>query len=362
VVLATGGTAFASRLLGSATNTGDGLLMGVEAGADLSGMEFTNYYTPALVGTNMARSMAYSFARWFDADDHELDIPNGPDVTPHLARALLKGPLFCRLDRVPEDVRAVMPQVQPNFVLPFQRLGIDAYNDRFEVTLHAEGTVRGIGGLRVEDEDCQTAVPGLYVAGDNASRELVTGAISGGGNVNSAWALSSGLWSGRAAAARARRDGRRSASPAQPAGQAALRPLRHGARVDRAAAVAAVQRALLDYDRNVFRDAAGLLDSQARIEAAWRDFSDHAHGGSDGSSGVTEQLRLRETAALLANARWSVSAALRREESRGMHQRTDAPATRPEFAHRIAVGGLQQLWHRADAVPTSTAEALEAAA
>ncbi len=149
VVLATGGCAFASRLLGSATNTGDGLLMGVEAGADLSGMEFTNYYTPAMAGTNMARSMAYSFARWFDADDRELDIPNGPDVTPHLARALMAGPLFCRLDRVPEDIQRVMPQVQPNFVLPFDRRGIDAYRDRFEVTLHAEGTVRGIGGLRV---------------------------------------------------------------------------------------------------------------------------------------------------------------------------------------------------------------------
>ena len=131
----------------------------------------------ALIGV-----MAYSFARWFDADDRELDIPNGPDVTPHLASALLKGPLFCRLDRVPEDIRAVMPQVQPNFVVPFERLGIDTYGQRFEVTLHAEGTVRGVGGLRVDDEDCQTAAPGLYVAGDAGSRELVTGAISGSKN------------------------------------------------------------------------------------------------------------------------------------------------------------------------------------
>ena len=39
-VLATGGTSFMSRLLGSHTNTGDGYLMAAEAGADLSWMEF----------------------------------------------------------------------------------------------------------------------------------------------------------------------------------------------------------------------------------------------------------------------------------------------------------------------------------
>jgi succinate dehydrogenase/fumarate reductase flavoprotein subunit len=47
VVLATGGTSFLSRLLGSHTNTGDGYLMAAEAGAELSGMEFTSYYTVA---------------------------------------------------------------------------------------------------------------------------------------------------------------------------------------------------------------------------------------------------------------------------------------------------------------------------
>lgn len=43
VVLATGGTTFRSHLLGSRGNTGDGHLMAVEAGARLSGMEFSSY-------------------------------------------------------------------------------------------------------------------------------------------------------------------------------------------------------------------------------------------------------------------------------------------------------------------------------
>ncbi|ADG10490.1 FAD-binding protein [Caulobacter segnis] len=345
VVIATGGVAFASRLLGSATNTGDGLLMGAEAGADLSGMEFSNYYTPSVAGTNMARSMAYSFARWFDADDNELDIPNGPDVTPHLARALLKGPLFCRLDRVPEDIRAIMPEVQPNFVLPFDRMGIDAYRDRFEVTLHAEGTVRGIGGLRVDDEDCQTVVPGLYVAGDAASRELVTGAVSGGGAVNSSWALSSGQWAGAAAARKGRALGARADALVIATGQAGLSPRRKARDFDTAGAVQAVREELNAYDKNIFRRGEALTASLERLDSVWRELADHGQAQGRGA------LRLREAAALVAAGRWSKAAALARRESRGMHRREDAPAPDARLASRQRAQGLDRVFTRFETAP-----------
>jgi hypothetical protein len=51
VILATGGGAFRSPLLGSGNLTGDGLLMAAEAGASLSAMEFTGYCTVAPAGT-----------------------------------------------------------------------------------------------------------------------------------------------------------------------------------------------------------------------------------------------------------------------------------------------------------------------
>ncbi len=47
VLLATGGCAFHERILGATTLTGDGHLMAAEAGASLSGMEFTGKYTLA---------------------------------------------------------------------------------------------------------------------------------------------------------------------------------------------------------------------------------------------------------------------------------------------------------------------------
>ncbi|MFX7747654.1 hypothetical protein ABTK03_19970, partial [Acinetobacter baumannii] len=93
------------------------------------------------------------------------------------------GPVFCSLHRLPADIQARLPTISPNVMLPFDRWGIDPYRQRFAVTLHNDGTIRGIGGVRVAGRDCATTVPGLYVAGDNASRELVAGASSGGGNV-----------------------------------------------------------------------------------------------------------------------------------------------------------------------------------
>ena len=337
VVLATGGCAFKSRLLGCHTNTGDGLLMGAEVGADLSGMEFSSYYTVAPARSTMTRSMSYAFARYFDADGRDLDIAPGPDVTRALAAALLAGPVFCSLERTPQDIREVMPQVQPNFMLPFDRWGIDPYSQRFEVTLRGEGTVRGVGGLRIADEDCGVGVAGLYAAGDAASRELVAGATSGGGAQNSAWALSSGQWAGEAAARRARDGSRRERAVAEPRGQAGLRPGSASKEVSAPLIEAAVRDEMLAYDKNLFRSGDGLGRSLATLDSLWSEVRDHA-----GGQGL-QKVRARETAALVAAGRWCCAAALARNESRGMHQRIDAPQLDSRLTGRLRLRGIDQI-------------------
>ncbi|HEV7965740.1 MAG TPA: FAD-binding protein [Actinoplanes sp.] len=325
VVLATGGCAFRSRLLGANGNTGDGLLMAAEAGAELSGMELSNYYTLAPAFSTVTRSMSYLFATYVDAAGREIELPAGPGRTEALARALLGGPVRARFDRMPAEIRARMRQVQPNFMIPFDRRGIDPYTDFFEVTLRAEGTVRGVGGLRVTDEDCATTVPGLWVAGDTASREPVAGAASGGGAQNSSWALSSGTWAG-AAAARHAANGRSSGrlrALGRPAGKLPHRDV-----------VEAVKTEMIPYDKNMFRTAAGLRGSLAVLDELWS-------AGVDG-----DPVSAREATALVAAGRWAYTSALHRAESRGMHQRTDAPRPDPALGSRLRVGGLDQVWNR----------------
>ncbi|MBK4992258.1 FAD-binding protein [Pseudomonas sp. S37] len=341
VVLSTGGCAFHSRLLGSQNNTGDGYLMGVEAGAELSGMEFSSYYCIAPAGSTMTRSMVYTFGRYFDASGRELPISQGPDFNQSLARALLEGPVYCRLDRIPHDIRARLPYVQPNLMLPFDRSGIDPYRDKFAVTLHGEGTVRGVGGLRLVDDSCQTRLPGLFAAGDAASREQVTGAISGGGAVNSSWALSSGQWAGRGAALHARQHPLRS-GPGYGTARVGLLPLGDD-RKGSSDLVSTVQDEMHPYDKNLFRTGAQLQRSLAELNNSW-DRLREQRAARDPAA----QLRWRETAAMLASARWCYGAALERKESRGIHQRSDVPRQLASFDLHLRSGGLDAPWVRRD--------------
>jgi succinate dehydrogenase/fumarate reductase flavoprotein subunit len=267
------------------------------------------------------------------------------DPTRALARALLAGPTYCRLHRMPEDIRKILPQVSPNFMLPFVRDRIDPFGQKFEVTLRGEGTVRGTGGLRVIDDDCQTTVPGLFAAGDAATRELVAGATSGGGAQNSAWALSSGQWAGRGAAVRVRTAGRRADAKVEAIGQAGLRPSYYAAPVDRGRVIAGVQREVLPYDKNLFRTGAALRRSIAILDELWSEVRDHF--GSEEIGGI----KARETAALVACARWCYGAASARNESRGMHLRTDAGGEDARFSARLLVGGLDRVWTRLEQSP-----------
>ena len=338
VVLAAGGTSFLSHLLGSRTNTGDGYLMAAEAGAEMSGMEFTAAYTIAPAHSTMTRTMAYAFATYYDADGHELDLPFGPDQTVRLARALQRGPVYCSLHLLPDDIKARLHTISPNVPLVFDRWGIDPYRGRFEVTLHNDGTIRGIGGVRVHDVDGATSVPGLFVAGDNASREKVAGAISGGGNVNSAWALSSGVFAGRAAA-RVARQVKTGTSRFRPLGRVGREPRGRAQTVDLTAIRDGVRAEMHPFDKNLFRTGKRLAASARALEGLWTALADHAHTGTIAS---------RETAALLATARWSVATAAMRKESRGLHHREDFPSLDPRSATRLLSGGLDKVWVRAD--------------
>ena len=265
------------------------------------------------------------------------------------AHAMLEGPVFCRYDRATPDVRAWLRQGQPNCFLPHDRNGVDAFTERWPVTLRCEGTVRGVGGIRLLDDDCATGVPGLYAAGDAASRERVTGAISGGGGPNSSWAIASGNWAGRAAAAFAARAGVRTADRTVTAlGQAGLRPAGTSREdLDAEAIVGLVREEMLPLDRNFFRREATLRRSLDRLDACWTDLRNHAL--VDGLDSV----KMREAAALTATSRWAYRSALARAESRGMHRRRDRPDADGGFACSLHVSGLDDVRvARADGVVT----------
>jgi succinate dehydrogenase/fumarate reductase flavoprotein subunit len=357
VVLATGGCAFLSGALGCDVNTGDGALMAAEVGAAMSGMEFSNAYAIAPTFTSVTKTAFYSYATFFHTDGSVLEGAGSQRGRSVIARTLLSEPVLCTLDQATGPMRAAMRLAQPNFFLPFDRMGIDPFTAKFPVTLLAEGTVRGTGGIQIADDDCATTVAGLYVAGDAATREPICGGFTGGGSHNAAWALSSGTWAGRAAARHASTLGPRARQRTiRPTGSAGLRPTgtpsRAGGHRD---VVTAVQAEVLPYEKNYLRDADRLRPALAALDGIWTGVRESLHG--DGVDAV----RVRQAAAMTAHARWMYNAALHRTETRGMHKRADFPTQDPAQHHRLLTGGLDDVWVARDTAFAAVDTAVEVA-
>lgn len=344
VVLATGGCAFGERILGASGLTGDGYLMAAEAGAHLSGMEFSAQYGIAPAHTSLNKGLLYRWATFYDEHYGQLDLGPG-DRSTGVARALLKGKVYARLDQADAQVRDWLRRGQPNCFLPYDRQGLNPFSDFFEITLRCEGTVRGLGGIRLADRGGATGVPGLYAAGDAASREPLNGAISGGGGPNASWAIASGRAAGRSAhlhgklhhASGARGYISHLESIRKQAAQAAPRHGLAGGAAAHAptteAVLTSVRAAMLPVDRHFFRAEDPLAATQAEFNDLWR-------VTRDGFGGDLDVLRQREASALMASTRWSISAARLRRESRGIHRRTDATEVDPALARRIEISGV----------------------
>jgi len=338
VVLATGGCAFGERMLGATGLTGDGYLMAVEAGATLSGMEFSAQYACAPKPSALNKGVPFNWASFFREDGTRLD-SDGKDRHVVVAKALLEGPVWAQFDKAALELRTWLRQGQPNCFLPLDRTGIDPFTQRFPVTLRCEGTVRGVGGIKLMGDDCSTGIPGLYAAGDAASRERLTGAVTGGGGPNSSWAIASGTWAGRAAAQFAAREaGRLEDRRVTGIGRAGLRPAA-AAHVDASAGdiLEAVREEFLPLRRNFFRQAPTLRQSLDRLDRMWIELRDHLPGEGLGA------VKSREAAALTASSRWAYASALARAESRGMHRRLDLPEADPEFLCAFEVSGLDRI-------------------
>ncbi len=340
VVLATGGCAFISKALGCDVLTGDGYLMGAEAGAELSGMEFSSAYAISPAFASITKTALYRFAQFYRGDHSLIEGAGSARGRSIIARVLLTEPVYARLDLAEtEEVQSILRRAQPNFFVPFDRRGIDPFTEFFEVKLRLEGTVRGTGGLRLTGLDCATTVPGLYAAGDNATREPICGGFTGGGSHNAAWAISTGSFAGASAAAFAL--GKTATSDVTQRQSASAIST---SSVDPQAIIKAVQDEVFPLDVNYFRTHAALSAALERLNRLWNSIS------SATVADKSQALQLRQAQAMTATARFMYRAALSRTESRGMHRREDFPKQDPAQHHRLVVSGLDTITVRRETI------------
>ncbi len=312
--------------------------MAAEAGAELSGMEFSAYYTVAPAFSTMTRSMSYALRNLHGrAGVVNWTSHRGRAATEALARALLGGGRFyCSLHRMPMDIRARLTRIQPEpdaaFRAPF---GSTRSPTAFPVTLHGEGTIRGTAGCAspatIAQPPCRACSPpatwqrGRWSQARHpaAARRIRHGRfrLAGGPAKRQPYAPGCspsrarsrrGTWRGRAAsAAGAHRHGRAGRRCRRASGGVALRK-----------EPVSLWQCIAGFPAASRRGSGRVISAFFR---AWHRPGSAAQpggGGDDGAcaAGATVQ-RSRGT------------------ESRGMHRRIDAPARDPRQQHRLLTGG-----------------------
>jgi glycine/D-amino acid oxidase-like deaminating enzyme len=115
VVIATGGCAFLSKTLGSNVLTGDGYLMAAEAGAELTSMEFSNPYAISTAFGSVTKTLFFGWATFTYEDGSVVPGDASKGGRSAIARALVQGPVYARLDKADGNVQRQMRASQPNF-------------------------------------------------------------------------------------------------------------------------------------------------------------------------------------------------------------------------------------------------------
>ena len=327
VVLATGGS---GQLYRETTNpslaTGDGLGMGLRAGAAVRDLEFVQFHPTCLYIAGAARVLISEIVRGAGA---ELRDRNGVRFMPehHPAAELAPRDVVSRavFERMvaTEDTNVYLHlaglEQNPHHAFPaVSRIcgffGIDIAKDPIPVR---PGAHYHIGGLKV-DRDGRTSVPGLWAIGECASTGL-HGANRMGSN-----SLLEGLVLGEragAAAARAVMDGPASS-------------LDHVARSDEERREALVELNLEDLTyslKSMMWRQMGLERSGPALDETLERLTFWARAVA---ALPLETPRAWELVNMLTVAQVATHAARARNESRGVHWRTDHPALGPVAQHR----------------------------
>lgn len=330
-ILATGGT---GRVYRESTNprvaTGDGQALAFRAGAELRDMEFIQFHPTVLYIAGSSRSLITEAirgegGRLVDRHGHRfmLDYDERGELAPRdvVSQAIVRQMEKTRYPNVYLDLSHLDPDFVrrrfPGIDATCQKFGLDITRDRIPVR---PGAHYMIGGVTV-DEFGRTTVGGLWAAGEVTSSGLH------GANRLASNSLLEGLVMGAEAglgatqAAMEMDDDFRALPLENPAIEQSVEPLDLDDIRNSLQSLmwrsAGVQRS-----GEQLREAAGVIDLWRRY-VLLRQFPD---------------LSGWELQNMLTVARIMVAAAITREESRGVHLRTDFPSPDDQrWRHRIGV-------------------------
>ena len=325
VLLATGG---AGQVYHETTNphvaTGDGIAMAYRAGAAVSDLEFVQFHPTALMVPGQPRfllseALRGEGARLINADGDAFMQRYEPagDLAPRdrVSRAIVREadrtgrPVFLSLERLdPDFVHERFPLISD----ACRRAGLDLARDRIPVGPAAHYVM---GGVRT-DLDGRTSIPGLFAAG-----EVACTGVHGANRLASNSLLEGLVFGARAGCAMREDGGLRSRPPAAAStnGPGEIASAASSAGLEQNGVDATALSRVMWQDVGLFRSREGLSRALGVFEPAWQGLDARLR---EGRSLDPADWR---TASIITVGRLIARAALRREESRGGHYRSDFP-------------------------------------
>lgn len=337
VVLATGGIhgAYLPRGYPAEDLSADGLGMGLAAGAELSDLEFVQFFPtsliwpPGVAGCSAIGDLRYNCDAWllnaagerfmerYDADRMELSTRDV--VSAAIAREIAEGRgsphggVWMSLAHVDEDqVSSYLAATFPGDVFggyDLRAAGIDVRSDRLEVAPIAHFHM---GGVRV-DSQARTSIPGLFAAGE------VAAGLHGANRIENNALTETQVFGAIAGAEAARhaRDARR-------VEKISLDPLYAAANDVGNPTIARVVSGI----RQVMWQQVGVLRSAPDLSAAVEELVGYGQELLSCSSRTYYSLAARQACNLALVCEAIARSALARTESRGAHVRLDHPVAR----------------------------------
>ena len=319
VLLATGGAGQVYReTTNPAVATGDGVAMAYVAGARVADLEFVQFHPTALNLAGQPRFLLSEALRGEGARllnvagerfMHRYDPAGELAPRDRVARAIVResertgSPVFLSMEHLDS---AFVHERFPLISRACRDAGLDLARDRVPVGPAAHYVMGGVW----TDLDGRTSLPGLFAAG-----EVACTGVHGANRLASNSLLEGLVFGARAGKAmRAASDRpRASALTLQDAGHS------HGSDGTAEAASAGLVQDLMWRRVGLFREREGLADALGTLERAWRFVEASINADAPMTADAWRAASLTIVARLIARA------ALRREESRGGHYRTDFP-------------------------------------
>ena len=324
VLIATGG---AGHVFRETTNpqvaTGDGVAMAYRAGARVADLEFVQFHPTALMLPGeprflLSEALRGEGARLLNGEGrpfmHDYD-PAG-DLAPRdrVARAIVRetdrtGAVYLSMEHLdPAFVHSRFPLISD----ACRRVGLDLAGDRIPVGPAAHYVM---GGVQT-DLDGRTSIPGLYAAG-----EVACTGVHGANRLASNSLLEGLVFGARAGCAM--RDDRAGDWPAEGTKVLEFDAARHRRSTSiescgGSPTIEELQDVMWRYV-GLFRESEGIARALVTLEPAWRKIDERI------AAGEPLDAQTWRAASIVTVGRLIARAALRREESRGGHYRSDFP-------------------------------------